>query len=220
MRPEVDQLPGTTRDWLTAQHWVEAANGERTVVWSPVEAPLVQFGDINTGKWLKMLEIPNATVFSYAMNNYWMTNFKASQGGAVTFRYAITSRAGGSDPALSGRFGWEVHTPLQAAWIPADSEGKETAAGRSFLAIDSPNVIVQAVKRAEDGNGLIVRLRETAGRNAVARLRSVFLEGDGVTAELVATEWAEGTPVEVQNGETVVPLPAFGIRTLRIIHNL
>jgi hypothetical protein len=53
----------------------------------------------------------------------------------------------------------------------------------------------------------------------VARLRGVFLEGDGATAELVDTEWAEGTPVEVKNGETVVPLPAFGIRTLRIIHN-
>jgi hypothetical protein len=41
-----------------------------------------------------------------------------------------------------------------------------------------------------------------------------------VTAELVDTEWSEGTPVEVKNGEAVVPLPAFGIRTLRIVPNL
>ena len=27
MRPETDQLPGTTRDWQTVQHWVEFANG-------------------------------------------------------------------------------------------------------------------------------------------------------------------------------------------------
>ncbi len=216
MRPETDQLPGTTRDWLTAQHWVEAANGEHAVVWSPVEAPLIEFGDINTGKWLKKLEIPNTTVFSYAMNNYWMTNFKASQGGAVTFRYAITSRAGGSDPVRSSRFGWEVHTPLQAAWVPAEANGKETAAGRSFLAAGSPNVLVQAVKAAEDGNGLIVRLRELAGRNTDARLRSVFLKGAGVKAELADTEWTEGKPVEVADGEVTVPLRAFGIQTLRI----
>jgi len=217
MRPEADQLPGTTRDWLTAQHWVEAANSERAVVWSPVEAPLIQFGDINTGKWLKKLEIRNTEVFSYAMNNYWMTNFKASQGGAVTFRYSITSRAGGSDPARSGRFGWEVHAPLQAAWMPAGSGGKETAAGRSFLEVDSPNVIVQAVKMAEDGNGLIVRLREAAGRKTEARLRSVFLEGTGVAAELVDTEWSDGKPVEVIDAEAIIALPAFGIQTLRIV---
>jgi alpha-mannosidase len=217
MRPEADQLPGTTRDWLTAQHWVEAANGERAVVWSPVEAPLVQFGDLNTGKWLKKLEIRNAEVFSYAMNNYWMTNFKASQGGVVTFRYSITSRAGGSDPARSGRFGWEVHTPLQAAWVPAGSGGLDTATSRSFLEVDSPNIIVQAVKMAEDGNGLIVRLRESAGRKTEARLRGFFLEGPGVAAELVDTEWSDGTPLEVMNGEAVTVLPAFGIQTLRIV---
>jgi alpha-mannosidase len=217
MRPEVDQLPGTTRDWLTVQHWVEAANSERAVVWSPVEAPLVEFGDINTGKWLKKLDIRNSEVFSYAMNNYWMTNFKASQGGVVTFRYSITSRAGGSDSAKSGRFGWEVHTPLQTAWIPAESGGEETAASRSFLEVDSPNVVVQAVKMAEDGKGLIVRLREMAGQSTEARLKSVFLEGTGVAAQLVDTEWAEGKPVEVTNGIAVVPLPAFGIRTLRIV---
>ena len=217
MRPEADQLPGTTRDWLTAQHWVEAANTERAVVWSPVEAPLIQFGDINTGKWLKKLEIPNTTVFSYAMNNYWMTNFKASQGGVVAFRYAITSRAGGSDPAQSGRFGWEVHTPLQAAWIPAESSGTETAAGRSFLEVDAPNVIVQAVKLAEDGQGIIVRLREVAGRKTEARLQSTFLEGAGVAARLVDTEWAEGKPVAITSGAMTVPLPAFGIQTIRIV---
>ncbi len=217
MRPEADQLPGTTRDWLTVQHWVEAANGGRSVVWSPVEAPLVEFGDINTGKWLKKLDIRNSEVYSYAMNNYWMTNFKASQGGAATFRYSITSRSGGSDPAQSGRFGWEVHTPLEAAWVPAESTGEETAASRTFLEIDSPNVIVQAVKPADDGNGLIVRLREVAGKDTPARLRGVLVEGAGVTVQLVDTEWAAGTPVEVAKDGTVVALPAFGIRTLRIV---
>lgn len=217
MRPEADQLPRTTRDWLTVQHWVEAANNERTVVWSPVEAPLVQFGDINTGKWLTKLEIRNSEIYSYAMNNYWMTNFKASQGGAVTFRYSITSRAGGSDPAQSSRFGWEVHTPLQAAWIPAESRGEDTAAGRSFFEVGSPNVIIQAVKMAGDGNGLIVRFREVAGHDTEARLKSPLLDGPGVAAELVDTEWANGKPAEVTNGEAVVPLRAFGIQTLRIV---
>src|SRR5512138_69946 len=70
MIPGLEQLPGTTLDWQTAQHWVEFAGKDARVLWSPVEAPLVEFGDINTGKWLKRLDLRNAWVFSYAMNNY------------------------------------------------------------------------------------------------------------------------------------------------------
>ncbi len=91
MAPGVEQLPGTTLDWHAVQNWVEFSGKDARVVWSPVEAPLVQFGDINTGKWLKKLDLANAWVFSYAMNNYWMTNFKASQEGRVEFRYSLTS---------------------------------------------------------------------------------------------------------------------------------
>ena len=98
MAPGTEQLPGTTLDWQTAQHWVEFSGKDARVVWSPVEAPLVQFGDINTGKWQTKFVPANAWVFSYAMNNYWMTNFKASQEGRVEFRYSLTSAppAGGA----------------------------------------------------------------------------------------------------------------------------
>ncbi|MDH4198363.1 MAG: hypothetical protein OEW05_13195, partial [Candidatus Aminicenantes bacterium] len=189
MAPETEQLPLTTRDWHTVQHWVEFAGRAARVVWSPVEAPLVQFGDINTGKWLKKLEIKNAWVFSYAMNNYWMTNFKAAQGGRLEFRFALTSAAGGPpDRLASSRFGWESHTPLVAAWVPANAmtasgtvstvaatdAGKGIGAGgrerarlaagaASFASVDAPNVIIQALKVAEAGDGLVVRLREVAG---------------------------------------------------------
>ena len=34
----------------------------------------------------------------------------------------------------------------------------------SFLSVDAPNVVVSALKKAEDGQDLIVRCYETAGR--------------------------------------------------------
>jgi alpha-mannosidase len=151
-------------------------------------------------------------IFSYAMNNYWMTNFKASQGerdSSVRDHFA-----GGSDPARP-----TVRLEWSASSRPPDPaiEGDGHRGPRSFLEVDSPSVIVQAIKRAEDGTGLIVRLRETAGRPAEARLKSVLLEGAGVAAELVDTEWADGEPVGIRDGEAVVSVPAFGIRTLKII---
>ncbi|MCX6574225.1 MAG: hypothetical protein NTX99_09570 [Candidatus Aminicenantes bacterium] len=193
MAPGTEQLPGTTLDWQTAQHWVEFSGQDARVVWSPVEAPLVQFGDINTGKWQKTFSPANAWVFSYAMNNYWMTNFKASQEGRVEFRYSLTSTApvpaaAGAGPAsdrvASTRFGWEVHTPLVTAWIPAGNKGPITAAEAPALSVDVPNVIVQALWLDEDGTA-VARLREIAGQPAEGRLSSaVFLEAGSIPIRL------------------------------------
>ncbi len=216
MAPETEQLPGTTRDWHTVQHWVEAAGPRGSAVWSPIEAPLVEFGDINTGKWLRKLELARPSIFSYAMNNYWMTNFKAGQGGAFVFRYALTSRAGGADPVKSSRFGWEVHAPLQAAWLPARNKGSLSPQGMSFLTIDAPNVIVQAVKPAEDGAGIVLRLREIGGAAAEARIACPLWKSDVVTYSVTTIDEAPANARTVVPGSVVVPLKPFEIATVRL----
>jgi hypothetical protein len=217
MRPEVDQLPRTVRDWHTVQHWVELSGPDHTLVWSSVEAPLVQFGDINTGKWLKKLDILNPWLFSYAMNNYWMTNFKASQGGPATFRYALTSRAGGADAVQSTRFGWEVHTPLLASWIPEDSKGILEAGASSFFQVDRANVIIQAVKMAEDGEGLIIRLREIAGADTKVFLSSSLFQGQALSAWLTDMVEKNEASAQVSEAGVAVPMKAYGIQAIRIV---
>jgi hypothetical protein len=217
MRPEIDQLPRTVRDWYTVQNWVELSGPDHSIVWSPIEAPLVQLGDINTGKWLKKLEIQNTWLFSYAMNNYWMTNFKASQGGPATFRYALTSRPGGADAVQSARFGWEVHTPLQATWIPEDSIGTMEQGGGSFFQVNQANVIIQSAKMAEDGKGLIVRLREIAGMDTEVLLSSSLFQGRDFSAWL--TDMVEKNETSAQTSEAgiKVPLKAYGIQAVRAV---
>jgi hypothetical protein len=217
MAPGKEQLPGTTLDWHTVQHWVEFSGKDVRVVWSPVEAPLVQLGDINTGKWLKKLDLTNAWVFSYAMNNYWMTNFKASQEGRVEFRYSLTSAppagtgAGAesaSDRVAASRFGWDVHTPLVATWLPARNKGRIRTAGESFLSVDKPNVIVQALWLDADGTP-VARLREIAGRATDARLASGFFLG-------ITTRRTGGSET-VETESIPVRLKPFEIQTVRLV---
>jgi len=192
MAPGTEQLPGTTLDWQTAQHWVEFSGKDARVVWSPVEAPLVQFGDINTGKWQTKFVPANAWVFSYAMNNYWMTNFKASQEGLVEFRYSLTSAppagtaAGAglaSDRVSATRFGWEVHTPLVAAWLPAGNKGPLRSFQESFLTVDRPNVIIQALWLDADGTP-VARLREIAGEPADLRITGALIPAVSIPVHL------------------------------------
>jgi alpha-mannosidase len=212
MVPGAEQLPGTTLDWQTVQHWVEFGGRDARVVWSPIEAPLVQFGDINTGKWQTKFIPANAWVFSYAMNNYWMTNFKASQEGRVEFRYSLTSAPpAGAGPAFdrvaSTRFGWEVHTPLVAAWLPAGNKGPVKSAQESFLSVDRPNVLIQALWLDEDGTP-VARIREIAGEPADGRLSSgLFL---GITTRLI------GGYESVEAGSIPVHLKPFEMQAVRL----
>jgi hypothetical protein len=216
MHPETEQLPKTTRDWMAVQQWVEISGKDYSVVWSPVEAPLVQFGDINTGKWLLKLDISNASLFSYAMNNYWMTNFKAGQGGEVSFRYSITSRKSGADDLASSRFGWESHSPLLTTWIPSGNRGTLSAPSRSLFTIDRPNVIVQTIKRAEDENGYIVRLREISGKDIEVRLSSPLFPAEKTTCLHTDMGERDTRPAAKSGDSFVISMPGYGIETIRL----
>lgn len=216
MAPETEQLPGTTRDWHAVQSWVEAAGPRASVVWSPLEAPLVQFGGINTGKWLKKLDLKNTFIFSYALNNYWMTNFKASQGGTLVFRYSLTSRAGGADAVKSTRFGWEAHNPLQAVWLPEKNKGPLAAAAMSFFRVDKPNVLIQAVKPAEDGEGIAVRLREIGGLAAETHVTSPLLTGDIINYFVTDIAENPANSFKVVPGSIYAVVKPFGIHTVVI----
>jgi hypothetical protein len=96
--PEKDQISGACKNWFTVQRWVDISNAERGVTWSPIDAPLVEVGGItatligsqtNPDVWQKHVDPSATTLLSWTMNNYWHTNYRATQEGRVAFRYAI-----------------------------------------------------------------------------------------------------------------------------------
>jgi alpha-mannosidase len=110
VRADSDQLEGTARNVIPVQSWVDVSNGERGVTVATPDAPLVEIGGLFAEQpWLRSLP-RSQTLFSYVMNNYWHTNFKADQEGPVTFRYAI--RPHGPWRAEDARLGEEVRRPL------------------------------------------------------------------------------------------------------------
>jgi alpha-mannosidase len=172
--PAHDLLKGANVAWFTVQHWVRVESPGLSVGLVPVDSPLVTLGDIVRGTWPEAFEPRSGTVFSYAMNNYWHTNFRRVQSGDYTFRYSITS---GSDltPTELDRFGRDAMTPLEMSeLVPNDKfddpDRPLSPDPTSFLQVDVPNVVVVNWKAADDGNGTIIRLLETGGSAATARL--------------------------------------------------
>jgi hypothetical protein len=162
--PEKEQLPGSCKDWYCTQKWINLEGKEGNIDWSAVEAPLVQLGDINTGKWLHKLELEKATIMSFAMNNHWWTNSPASICGRFWFNFAFTSGKAPFDPVRSHNFGWENHIPMTGTFV---DPGEERSGRKKYSLIgEMPgNIMIIGFKLADRVSGFMVRVMESAGKN-------------------------------------------------------
>jgi hypothetical protein len=109
VRPEMDQLTGACKNFFSVQSWVDISNNGVGATWATIDAPLIEIGAINAeAPWMKSNQL-TPTIYSYVMNNYWHTNYKADQEGPVQFRYAIQPHAE-FNPAEATKFGRECRT--------------------------------------------------------------------------------------------------------------
>jgi alpha-mannosidase len=213
VREDKDMIPGACRAWFSAQHFVQVDSTAGSVTWSSPDAPLVCFQDINRGTWPTALTLGNGYLYSYAMNNYWWTNYKAGQGGDFVFRYALTSHAK-SDTAQSAHFGAEVAAPLLATVPAAASTGPLTDAASSLLEVAEPNVVLFGLPQSETGDGVVLHLRETAGQQTVAHIKIGALGVHSATlCNLIETPQG---PLSIQDGTIAVPLKPWAIAAVKI----
>jgi len=129
------------------------------------------------------------------------------------FRYSLTTHKGGWREGRAHDFGWAINNPL----IPICINGKKKGmlpTSHSFCQIDQANVLLLTLKQAEDGNGLIVRLMETEGKDTTVTVRLPFL----TITRAYQTNLVEENErlLSAQKHEVTVPIKAFGITTVRI----
>lgn len=92
-RPAIDQLPGTNTDYYLLNNGLAFANENNALVVTTKDAPLIWLGDLkhhevelcHDGTAYKNREL----VYSWPMNNFWETNFKAEVSGSYEFEYAL-----------------------------------------------------------------------------------------------------------------------------------
>ena len=180
--PAKDMYPGAGHEWFSVQHWVSVQEGGMSATVMPLDASLVTLGDINRGVWPSQFGDRSGAVFSYVMNNYWNTNYRAGQGGNFHFRYIVTS-APDTNAAELSRLGWEEMTPLESAELtlpdkalntPRALDGKQG----TFFQVDDPELVLSAWKPAEDGVGTVMRFIDIGGktRNVTARAPLLHLQ--------------------------------------------
>jgi alpha-mannosidase len=115
------------------------------------------------------------------------------------FRYALFPHAGDWKQALTMRRGYEYNYKLQAVQVEAHSG--ELPAVHSFVGVDSQNVVLTAIKKAEDSNALIFRFYEWAGKDGEVVLH---IPPGAISAKLTnLMEQPEGSPLPIVGGNTI-----------------
>jgi alpha-mannosidase len=213
MTVERDQQPGSCRDWYCHAHWVWLHEGNDGVLWSGRDTPLFTLNDLFRGVWRRSI-VPDGTLFAYAMNNYWHTNYAASQGGTMTFRFRISVLAPG-DVAEPVRRGWAASDPLYVSPSYTNDTGGPLIAKDRALFYADKNMMVVGAKPADDGEGVVVKLLDVAGQ-----ARAV-----GLYPAAYAFKAARRTNLVEQNGDALavsgdgrvsVDLAAWGVAAARL----
>ncbi len=137
--------------------------------------------------------------------------------GRHQIRYALLPHAGPLELAEALKAGYAFNHPV----IPVATtvhEG-ELPPEAGALEVLTPNVMVAALKRAEEGEGTILRLFEFEGRDTQAqvRLSQVLASANAPAVETDLLEEPLAQSTARMNGDVLqVQVPAYGIATVRI----
>jgi alpha-mannosidase len=214
MELEKDQLSGANRNWIAFQRWLDISNNNYGITFCSLDAPVFESGNMtanilggatNSPKWIRKIQ-PGATIYSWALNNHWHTNFPLSQEGKIQFRYRILPHSTKYDAASANRFGLEQAQPLIMTPV------KAAVTQKPILEIKgNPSVFVSILKTDKSGKKILIRLRSVS-----------------VKDEIVKLDWLASKPLSVivedyklKNGEQVIKedvlVPAMGFVTLKAV---
>jgi hypothetical protein len=228
--PITDQVPGSNTDAYAVQHWAAAYDEKAGVTWCSLEAPVVEFGGLWPGyvsqahhgarppsfdhEFLRdPAQLEKGHLYSYVMVNNFRTNFEPFQVADLLFRYSLTTHPGDWRKGGATRFGWAAAAPLEPVFIHGPQAGDYPLAA-SFCALDQPNIQLLTLKAAEDGEGVVVRLAETDGRETRVKVSVPYLEIERASETNLVEE--DGVALPSTPHSVTVTVPAYGLATARL----
>jgi alpha-mannosidase len=129
------------------------------------------------------------------------------------FSYALFPHAGNWKDALTVRQGYDFNYKLQAMQVAAH-DGKRPSR-QSLVTVKPENVVLTALKKSEDGDALILRFYEWAGKNADVQINLPAGASSATLTNLM--EQPEGSLLSItKGGQLTVPIHPYEIQSVRI----
>jgi len=128
------------------------------------------------------------------------------------FAYALYPHEGDWKQALTVRHGYEYNYPFASRQVSAHSGILPPQ--YSFVSVQPDNVVLTAMKKAEDSQSLIFHAYEWAGRSSNLRLTVPPGPAGAILTNLL--EQSQGSPLTITGNQLSAPIHPFEILSLRV----
>ena len=126
--PENNQLNAANKNYVVLNNFADVSDKTRGLTFVSPDVPLLEIGQVTNDprqdKWL-LKTSSSSTIYSYVMNNFWHTNFCATQSGRSSYRYIIFPHLS-YDPVESYNNAIGCEQPLIAVPVKSDAPQLKT----------------------------------------------------------------------------------------------
>jgi len=166
------QLPGSSSDWNVAQNFVSVRGTNSQIVVVSNEIPLWQFSDLNMGKFEANPKPGKTWLYSWVMNNYWFTNFRAFQEGGFHWSYQITSIKDTTNTSAT-KFAWGERNAFATRTFPAGKNEFQLPVLETLKITGSSNaILINSRPSFKNPGSILLHFRELEGKTAELKLES------------------------------------------------
>lgn len=167
-----EQLPGSSSDWNVAQNFVSVKSPKGQIIMVSDEVPLWHFSDFNMGKFERYPKPGKPWLYSWVMNNYWFTNFRAFQEGTVNWNYTISATTDTTFTTAT-KFARGVRNPLPTRTFPAGKNELSEPLYKTLSVTGDENVLLINSRPSFNGKrAIVLHFREIDGKPAQIKLAS------------------------------------------------
>ncbi|APY11524.1 hypothetical protein BWZ22_09835 [Seonamhaeicola sp. S2-3] len=218
------QFEASESAFYAIQHFADASNDNFGVTLSTIETNCINYGYPRPVYWNndgrrpkeEIVKPKNSNMFLYLMNNFFQTNVKVDQPGIKNYTFSIRSHSGDWKGGKAYQFAWETSNPIISQYIEKNKEGK-LPSKKSFLSTDKDNVVISTLKKAEaNGDGLVVRLFELAGKDSKVKMK-LNLNKDINKAVVLNLLENDEEEISVSNNEVEFNINGHGIKNIRLL---
>ena len=107
-----------------------------------------------------------------------------------------------------------LNVPVYAARVELQPGAELQPIPQNLMRIDAENVVIETVKKAEDGKGIVVRMYESENSYTKAKVKVAGDYGKAFVCNLLEEEEQEAP---VQAGEIAVTLKPYEVVTLKLV---
>jgi catechol 2,3-dioxygenase-like lactoylglutathione lyase family enzyme len=218
--PSTDIARGANRLLHSCERWVDVEDGRAGILVIPFDSPLFSIGSMAIEQFDGDALPGDPVLYFNLFNTQWGTNFPQWVGGDLRYRFRFIPHTGDWRDARAWILAAAAVQP--PVCLPVDSTALPAPSPQGILMAPLDDLETVVFKRAEQGEGFILRLRDPTGRGGRRTVRLRVPDGTpgGPAAVLCSLTEKELRPIPltVLPGGVSLPLELrpFEIVTLKL----